>query len=263
MSFMLFQVDAFTTVPFAGNPAAVCLLTEARPDSWLQQVAAEMNLSETAFVMPAADGFALRWFTPAAEVDLCGHATLATAHILWETGLLGPSEPARFQTRSGLLTAERRGELIELDFPVLATTPAEAPPELLAILGVSPRYVGKFGARYLLELDDEAAVRALQPDFGALRTLPERGVVVTSATPDADYDFVSRYFAPWVGVNEDPVTGSVHCALLPFWAERLGRTELRAFQASARGGLLHLRLAGDRARLGGQAVTVLQGELVV
>ncbi|MBN1315996.1 MAG: PhzF family phenazine biosynthesis protein [Anaerolineales bacterium] len=259
----LFQVDAFTQEPFAGNPAAVCLLSEPREETWMQQVAFEMNLSETAFLIPEGDGYSLRWFTPKAEVDLCGHATLASAHVLWETGLLKPGRPARFYTRSGLLTAERAEGLIKLDFPALAEEPACAPPELLAALGVEPCYVGKFGAKVLIEVETEEQVRQLQPDFGALRAMPGRGVVVTSASSSDACDFVSRFFAPWVGVDEDPVTGSAHCCLGPFWGKRLGKDKLLAFQASRRGGMVHIELQGDRVSIGGYAVTILRGELVI
>jgi PhzF family phenazine biosynthesis protein len=263
MAVKLFQVDAFTDKPFAGNPAAVCLLPAPRHEVWMQQVAHEMNLSETACLGEQEDGFSLRWFTPAAEVDLCGHATLASAHILWETDLLKPDEQARFHTRSGWLTAERRGDLIELNFPALFEEPATAPAGLTAALGVTPKYVGKFGAKYLIEVDTEDMVRRLKPDFHSLRALPERGVTVTSAATSSEYDFVSRYFAPWVGVDEDPVNGSSHCCLGPFWGKRLGKRELKAYQASARGGVIYVRLKNERVYLSGHAVTVLSGELFV
>jgi PhzF family phenazine biosynthesis protein len=255
------QIDAFADRPFAGNPAAVCLLPGPRDDRWLQAVAMEMNLSETAFLLREGDGFRLRWFTPAVEVDLCGHATLASAHFLWEEGLLRPNQPARFHTRSGLLTAERSGDWIELDFPALPTEPSPAPPGLVEALSVSPTFVGKSRFDYLLELESEAALRALRPNFTLLETVAARGIIVT-ARAAAPYDFVSRFFAPQSGVNEDPVTGSAHCALGPYWASRLGKNELLAFQASARGGVVKVRAAGDRVRLGGRAITVLRGELL-
>lgn len=263
MKLNLFQVDAFTDKPFAGNPAAVCLLDAARDDEWMLHVAQEMNLSETAFLLPQDDGYSLRWFTPATEVDLCGHATLASAHVLWETGLLAADETARFYTRSGLLTAVFHPPYTELNFPALSQTPAEAPPEILAALGITPVYVGQCGTKYLIEVANESIVRQLQPDFVALRQMPGRGVAITSASSSPDYDFVSRYFAPWVGIDEDPVTGSIHCCLGPFWGTRLGKERLTAFQASLRGGGLLIRLAGDRVYLGGQAVTVFRGELAV
>ena len=258
----LWQVDAFTDRAFAGNPAAVCLLDQAADPAWMQNVAREMNLSETAFLSPRADGYDLRWFTPGAEVALCGHATLATAHVLWTEGLLPSDRTARFSTKSGWLTADRRGDWIELDFPSQAVSPQEAPAGLLAALGVHPQYVGKNTTDYLIEVASEGDVRALAPDFGKLRTLPIRGVVVTSRSQTSGIDFISRFFAPAVGVNEDPVTGSAHCALAPHWAARLAKNELVGYQASARGGTVRVRVAGDRVKLGGQAVTVLKGELV-
>jgi PhzF family phenazine biosynthesis protein len=257
----LFQVDAFTETAFAGNPAAVCLLSSPKDETWMRQVAREMNLSETAFLVEQPDGFSLRWFTPTTEVDLCGHATLASAHVLWESGTIKAGEPARFHTRSGVLTARQHDGLIELDFPALAEAAATAPPSLLAALGVEPSYVGVFGGRYLLQVESESIVRRLRPDFSALRAMPGRGVVVTSRSDGSDHDFVSRYFAPWVGIDEDPVTGSAHCALGPFWGARLGKEQLTAFQASARGGIVQIRLQGKRVVLGGHAVTVLRGEL--
>lgn len=262
MGLRILQVDAFTDRAFAGNPAAVCLLEQAADAAWMQNVAREMNLSETAFLSPRADGFDLRWFTPGAEVDLCGHATLATAHVLWTEGLLAPEVTARFHTRSGWLTADRQGDWIELDFPSQAVTPQEAPAGLLAALGVRPQYVGKNRTDYLIEVASERDVRALTPDFGKFRSLPIRGVMVTARAATAGFDFVSRFFAPGVGIDEDPVTGSAHCALAPHWAARLAKTEMVGFQASARGGVVRVRIAGDRIKLEGQAVTVLKGELV-
>jgi PhzF family phenazine biosynthesis protein len=261
----IIQVDAFTDTPFHGNPAAVCFLDESRDDAWMQNVALEMNLSETAFVRPRPEGpggFDLRWFTPAAEVDLCGHATLATAHALWESGRLETGVPARFHTRSGVLTAERREDWIELDFPALPEEPVAPPPELAPALGTVPVYVGLSRFDYIVEADSEATLRALRPDFAALRRVRGRGVIVTSESLIPDYDFVSRYFAPNYGVDEDPVTGSAHCVLAPFWARKLKRRALTGYQASARGGVVLVRLEGDRVRLGGQAVTVMRGELV-
>jgi predicted PhzF superfamily epimerase YddE/YHI9 len=257
------QVDAFTDRPFAGNPAAVCVLPQAPPEQWMRDVAREMNLSETAFLVPEDAGFRLRWFTPAVEVDLCGHATVASAHVLWQDGHLPPGAQARFYTRSGVLLADRRGEWIELDFPATPAVPAEAPAGLLAALGCQARAVLRNRFDYLLELDSEAAVRALAPDFTALRKMEARGIVATAKASTAGFDFVSRFFAPAVGVDEDPVTGSAHCALGPYWAARLGKTAMTAFQASARGGVVRVRLAGDRAILGGQAVTIMAGELVI
>jgi len=261
MGIPIYQVDAFTDKPFSGNPAAVCLLPEARDAAWMQAVGKEMNLSETAFLLKQEDGFHLRWFTPAAEVDLCGHATLASAHILWETGMLGPEAPARFHTRSGLLTAEKKDGEIELNFPAKADEPAAAPAGLLEALKVNARYIGKSKFDYLVQVDGEETVRQLRPDFPTLKTLPVRGVIVTSRATSPGYDFISRFFAPAVGVNEDPVTGSAHCTLGPFWGRILGKHEFLAYQASDRGGSLRVRVAGDRVHLGGKAVTVLRGEL--
>ncbi len=262
MTISIIHVDAFTSKPFSGNPAAVCVLPEARDAAWMQNVAREMNLSETAFLRRREDGFDLRWFSPAVEVDLCGHATLASAHVLWETGQLAGGEPARFHTRSGLLTAARRGEWIELDFPVMRDEPAQAPPGLVEGLGLVPRYVGRSRSDYIVELDGEEAVRALRPDFGRLKTVSTRGVIATSRSKDAGFDFVSRFFAPAVGVDEDPATGSSHCTLAPFWSQRLKKSAFLAHQVSARGGVLKIQLAGERVLLGGQAVTVLRGELL-
>jgi len=258
----LFQVDAFTDRLFAGNPAGVCLLDAPESAEWMRLVAREMNLSETAFAVSGDDGFSLRWFTPVVEVDLCGHATLATAHVLWETGRLAPEVPARFHTRSGLLTARRVGEWIAIDFPRLPFAAGPIPAEVTQALGVEARLTGLFGPKWLIEVESEAAVRAVRPDFVRLRSIPGRGVVVTSAADRASvYDFISRYFAPWVGVDEDPVTGSVHCCLGPFWSERLGKRELLACQASSRGGWLRIKVTDDRVELAGRAVTVLRGEL--
>jgi PhzF family phenazine biosynthesis protein len=259
----IYQVDAFTDKPFAGNPAAVCILPEPRDEGWMQNVAREMNLSETAFLLRREDGFDLRWFTPAVEVDLCGHGTLASAHILWEVGLLDAGEQARFHTRSGLLTAERKGEEIELNFPATPDEPADAPPRLGEALGVSFNNIGRSTFDYLVEVDSEEVVRNLRPDFTLLRTLSIRGIMVTSVATSPGYDFVSRFFAPGAGIDEDPVTGSAHCCLGPYWSRKLGKETFVAYQASERGGVVRVRLAGDRVYLGGRAVTVLRGELTV
>jgi PhzF family phenazine biosynthesis protein len=262
LAIKIYQVDAFTDEPFSGNPAAVCLLPQSREAAWMQAVAKEMNLSETAFLLKQEDGYNLRWFTPAVEVDLCGHATLASAHILWETGLLRREERARFHTRSGLLTAASQGGEIELNFPAKTDEPADAPPGLLEALKVRAQYVGKSKFDYLVQVDSEETVRRLNPDFPALKTLPVRGVIVTSQATTPGFDFVSRFFAPAAGVNEDPVTGSAHCTLGPFWSRRMGKQDFLAYQASERGGALRVRVAGDRVHLGGKAVTVLRGEWV-
>jgi len=258
----LVQVDAFTSAPFTGNPAAVCLLSGPVDERWMQDVAREMNLSETAFLYPEGSGYHLRWFTPTLEVDLCGHATLASAHVLWETGRAGPGTRIDFHTRSGRLSAERQGAWIELDFPAKPVEPVGSPPDLLPALGVTARFVGRNRLDYLVEVDGETTVRAITPDFARLALLPVRGVMVTSGSDKPAYDFVSRFFAPGSGIAEDPVTGSAHCALGPYWTLRLGKAQLLGYQASARGGAVRVRVEGDRVRLGGQAVTVLRGELV-
>jgi PhzF family phenazine biosynthesis protein len=263
MGLPLFQVDAFAEKPFEGNPAAVCLLDRARDDGWMQAVGREMNLSETAFLVPRADGYDLRWFTPAVEVDLCGHATLASAHVLWEAGRLAADAPARFHTRSGVLTCRRQEEWIEMDFPADPPAEAAAPPDLLPALGVESRWVGRGRFDYVVEVADEAAVRALAPDIRRVARVDCRGVIVTAPGSSGGFDFVSRFFGPAAGVDEDPVTGSAHCALAPFWAARLGRTELTGRQVSARGGTVRVRLEGDRVVLSGRAVTVLKGELII
>jgi len=263
MGIQIFQIDAFTDQPFRGNPAAVCLLPGPRKAAWMQAVAREMNLSETAFVCQEGDGFRLRWFTPTVEVDLCGHATLAAAHILWEVGWLVPEEPARFHTRAGLLIARRRGTEIELDFPALPEEPLDGLPGLEEALGAAPLYVTRSTYDYLIEVESEETVRSLRPDFDRLKRLSAaRGFIVTSLATSEGYDFVSRYFAPAVGIDEDPVTGSAHCCLGPFWGRRLDKEEMVGYQASARGGVVRVRLAGDRVYLGGHAVTVLRGELL-
>lgn len=256
------QIDAFADRPFAGNPAAVCILPSARDAGWMQLVAREMNLAETAFVVPRPDGYDLRWFTPGVEVELCGHATLASAHALWEEGHLAPGVTARFHTRSGVLTADQRDGRIWLDFPATPAVEGEAPPDLVQGIGVPLRWCGRTRFDYLVELEDEADVRALTPDLGRLAQLGTRGVIVTAAADPGAYHFVSRFFAPAAGIPEDPVTGSAHCALGPYWGAKLGRAALVGFQASARGGEVETRLAGDRVLLGGRAVTVIRGEIV-
>jgi PhzF family phenazine biosynthesis protein len=262
MGLRIVQVDAFANKPFTGNPAAVCVLPEPCENRWMQDVAKEMNLSETAFLVKRDDGYDLRWFTPAVEVELCGHATLASAHVLWEDGHLKSGVHARFHTKSGLLTADRKGEWIELDFPVKLEEPTEPPAGLAEALGIQSRYVGKNQFDFLVELGSELEVRNLKPDFTRLATLPVRGVIITSRSSSDEFDFVSRFFAPAAGVNEDPVTGSAHCCLTPFWSKRLNKKAMTAYQASARGGVVRVRLEGDRVKLSGQAVTVLRGELV-
>jgi PhzF family phenazine biosynthesis protein len=259
-----FQVDAFTDRPFRGNPAAVCLLEGDVDDAWMQAVAAEMNLAETAFARRAEKGFSLRWFTPEVEVDLCGHATLATAHVLWSEALVPADEAIPFRTRSGTLTCRQRDGGIAMDFPALAVEARAPRPELVAALGLpgNPLWTGRTRFDDVVLLNDAASVRTLRPDFRALAAVSERGVIVTAVSDDARADFISRFFAPRVGIDEDPVTGSAHCCLGPFWAERLGRTELAGYQASRRGGYVGTRVSGDRVELSGKAVTVLRGELL-
>ncbi len=259
----VFQIDAFAERPFAGNPAAVCLLDHSYKAEWMQQVASEMNLSETAFVRARADGsgFDLRWFTPTVEVDLCGHATLASAEALWRSGRLDAKSIARFMTRSGWLTAERHEDWIELDFPVRALEECPPPQGLLEALAVRPVWLGRHRDIYFVELESAAAVREVTPDFSRLREVEAHGVIITAVSDDDRFDFISRFFAPAAGVNEDPVTGSAHCALAPFWAARFGRPELVGFQASRRGGQVRVRLLGDRVRIAGKAVTVFEGHL--
>jgi PhzF family phenazine biosynthesis protein len=262
MEIPIYQVDAFTDRPFAGNPAAVCILDHPADAGWMQHVAAEMNLSETAFLHREGEGFRLRWFTPRVEVDLCGHATLASAHVLWTTGYLWTSEEARFYTRSGLLTARLVDDWIELNFPAVAPEPAEPVTGLVESLGVNPVAVGRNKFDFVVEVASDAEVRGAKPDHARLRQVPARGVMVTSRSQNSKYDFVSRFFAPGAGIDEDPVTGSAHCCLAPYWAERLGKTEMVAYQASPRGGVVRVRLEGDRVLLGGQAVMVLRGSLI-
>ncbi|CAJ1799983.1 TPA: PhzF family phenazine biosynthesis protein [Aeromonas hydrophila] len=256
----LFHVNAFSQHPFGGNPAVV-VLGPSQPDATLLAMAAEFNLSETAFLVPLGHArYQLRWFTPALEVDLCGHGTLAAAHVLWQTGAVAEDEVIGFETRSGELLARREGGWIWLDFPCIAPAPLVLDPAYAAAVGCQPLQTLAAGAKFLLELACEEEVRALTPDFQALRALPGRGLMVTAPSRGPDHDFVSRYFAPWVGVDEDPVTGSNHCALVPFWAERLGKRQLRARQISARGGELRLELQENRVLMAGQAVTLWQGE---
>lgn len=284
MGLSIVTVDAFTDVPFAGNPAAVCVLPAGKADEkWMQDVAREMNLSETAFLR-SRDGtgpeggskargfksFDLRWFTPAVEVDLCGHATLASAHVLWEEGHAAANEKLHFHTRSGLLKAQRSVEgektWIELDFPATPDRPFRGSTGILSkALRTKPLYVGSYGSDYLVEVESESVLRKLSPDFGLLKTLPVRGVLATclpsASTKAKGYDFVSRFFAPRVGIDEDPVTGSAHCCLGPFWGRRLGKQELLGYQASSRGGSVGVRMRGARVILKGGAVTVMKGTL--
>jgi PhzF family phenazine biosynthesis protein len=257
----IFQVDAFAERPFAGNPAAVCLFPDITDDAWMQDVAREMNLAATAFLERDAEGFALRWFSSKVELSLCGHGTLAAAHVLWEEGHAAHDEPVRFETGAGSLVARQDGEWIDLDFPAEPAQEKVPPPDLVRALGVEPAYVGANRLDHLILVEDEETVRGLRPDLALLVTVPTRGVIVTAPSGSSQHSFVSRYFAPAAGIDEDQVTGSAHCCLGPFWGERLGLTEMLAYQASPRGGVVRVRLAGERVHLGGRAVTVLRGEL--
>jgi predicted PhzF superfamily epimerase YddE/YHI9 len=257
----LWLIDAFADAPFSGNPAAVCMLPGHRPDSWHQALAAEMNQAETAFLTTKDGDWGLRWFTPRAEVDLCGHATLASAHFLWESGRLPRTMVARFHTRSGLLSAESDGAWIVLDFPRTPASEAAAPDGLLEALGCKAKWIGRSRFDVLVELESAEMVRALEPDLARLAETEARGVIVTAPGDVHGVDFVSRFFAPRVGVPEDPVTGSAHCALAPYWAERLGRLTLTGHQVSPRGGMVRVEIKGDRVLLGGKARTVMRGEL--
>jgi PhzF family phenazine biosynthesis protein len=264
MNVPCFQIDAFADRPFSGNPAAVCLLDDEADSDWMQAVASEMNLSETAFVRPAQDRYELRWFTAAFEVDLCGHATLASAHILWTECHVTTNAPIRFHTQSGVLTCEQDGDLIELDFPATPPEQTEPPSGLLEALGISStESVGKSPFDKFVIVDSEATACSLQPDFGRLAKIPMRGVIVTTVSDDPAFDFVSRFFAPAADVNEDPVTGSAHCCLGPFWQGRLGKSLMLAYQASKRGGAVRVQVKNDRVLLGGKAITVMKGELRV
>jgi PhzF family phenazine biosynthesis protein len=261
----LWIVDAFAERAFSGNPAAVCLLERAREAAWMQSVAAEMNLSETAFVSPRAggaegDGFDLRWFTPTVEVELCGHATLASAHVLWESRRLDATATARFHTKSGVLLAARAGDGIQLDFPAKAVVEAPAPRGLVEALGAAPVFVGSNKMDWLVEVESDEHLRSIAPDFEELKQVEARGVIVT-APGSGRFDFASRFFAPRAGIREDPVTGSAHCALGPYWSAKLGRKELTGFQASRRGGVVRTTVTGERVLLSGSVVTVLRGEL--
>ena len=263
MSLPIYHVDAFVTKEkFSGNPAGVCILSQTVEDDWMRKVAREMNLSETAFLVKHSDGYNLRWFTPTVEVVLCGHATLASAHTLWEMGYLKPNTQARFYTKSGLLTADQKGELIELNFPAKIAEPTSPPVELLNALGVKAAYIGKNQFDYLIEVDSEQTVRDMKPDFTSLKKISVRGVIVTSRSDSLEYDFVSRFFAPGSGIDEDPVTGSAHCCLGPYWKSRLGKNEFAAYQASPRGGVLRVHVDGDRVYLTGKSVTMIRGELL-
>ena len=261
MSIRLFHVDAFASRPFTGNPAVVCPLDGPVDADWMQLVAAEMNVSETAFLHPEDGGFRLRWFTPTMEMGLCGHATLASAHVLWEQGLLDAETPARFQTLSGPLAVVRRGSWLDMDFPTRPIVGANPPHDLAEALGEDPVFVGRAGNDYVVEVRSSDAVRELRPDLAALERVEARGVAVTAVSDDSRYDFVSRFFAPRSGIPEDPVTGSAHCALGPYGQAKLGKDELVGYQASRRGGIVHVKPGAERTVISGQAVTTSVGEV--
>lgn len=255
----IYQVDAFTETPFKGNPAAVCILEKYPTEKWMQNVASEMNLAETAFLVPINQGYNLRWFTPNSEVDLCGHATLASAQILWEKGYLEQTQEANFYTKSGLLSAKMEESWIQLNFPATPEETTNAPEELIEALNIEPIYIGKNVFDYLIEVENEEIIKNIKPDFTKLMRVSTRGVIVTAKS--TEYDFISRFFAPEVGIFEDPVTGSAHCCLGPYWKKKLGKDCFHAYQASERGGVLKIEMAGERVLISGKAVTVLEGNL--
>lgn len=265
MTQIITQVDAFTNTPFKGNPAAVCVLDSPQSELWMQNIAQEMNLSETAFLVKQEDGFNLRWFTPTVEVPLCGHATLASAHVLWSQGHLSLNQEAHFNTKSGILIAKLENNWIQLDFPVNISQPIELLPELSQVLGITVKSVYQNSLGYLVEVESEELVREMQPNFQEMKTLTKADIIVTSiANSDSEYDFISRFFAPGLGIDEDPVTGAAHCCLAPFWRDKLGKDEFLAYQASSRGGVVKVYYPGEkRVFISGQAVTVMRGELMI
>lgn len=262
MPVTLHLVDAFTNQPFAGNPAAVCVLPQPADETWMRLVAREINLSETAFLHPIAGGFSLRWLTPAVEVALCGHATLASAFTLWETGVLEPHQEAHFLTKSGWLTCQKEEDWIAMDFPATPCAPVPVPEGLAEALGSEVVACGFNGTDYLVEVSNETVLSGLKPDLKALSHLPARGLIVTCSSGRSGYDFLSRFFAPAAGIPEDPVTGSAHCTLGAYWQAKLGKTNFTAFQASERGGVLQVSVHGDRVRLRGQAVRMGRVEIL-
>lgn len=259
----IYHVNAFSNQAFNGNPAAVCVLEKEMPNEWLSKVAAQMNLSETAFVLAQDTGFSLRWFTPVKEVDMCGHATLASAHVLWEQGIVDKQQAISFNTLSGELTAKLDNHYIELCFPRIDPITIEPPVTLISALGINPTYCAMFGEKHLFEIEDQEQLEQLAPDFSALKSIAGRGVSITCKSRDSQYDFISRYFAPWVGIDEDPANGSSHCALTPYWANYFNKRELSAYQASRRGGELRLVLEDEKVKMSGKAITVLKGELLI
>lgn len=261
-SLKFYQVDAFSEKPFGGNPAAVFPLEESLDEDLMQKIASEMNLSETAFLFPHKEGFSLRWFTPNVEVPLCGHATLASAHVLWEIEQVSKNEGITFYSKSGELKAKKSKEYIELDFPAVKYEEREITPEIEDAVCAKVSYAFNTREDLLVELDSEDVLRELCPDFNKIINLPYRGVLVT-AKGKKDFDFVSRFFVPKIGINEDPVTGSAHCVLTPYWSKKLNKNEFKAFQASKRSGVVLTKLAGKRVYLMGKATTVLKGEMTI
>lgn len=264
MKIPIFHVDSFTVKPFKGNPAGVCLLEQPRDDAWMQAIATEMRLSETAFLSPKGNDYNLRWFTPSTEVDLCGHATLASAHILFELGFYDPDETIFFHTKSGVITATFDHGTIELDMPLIQPVPAESTPLLEEILGQAPLAVAHSEDKAILlaEIADQTAVEAFEPDFKKIASFEETDLIITAQATDGKFDFVSRFFSPRTGIPEDPVTGLGHCILTPYWAPKLNKDKLVAYQASSRGGTVWCRLGKDRVYLAGKAVTLFSGEIL-
>ncbi|MEM9942616.1 MAG: PhzF family phenazine biosynthesis protein [Planctomycetota bacterium] len=264
MELEIYQVDAFTKVPFKGNPAAVCIVEEgsAVTDDQMQSIAMEMNLAETAFVMKREDGMQIRWFTPTDEVDLCGHATLASAFVIWKKGEVAVDQPIQFQSQSGTLICRQDSGVVEMDFPALKAVPSATPDGLLDSMGIGSGIVSRSCFDYLIEVDSESVVRNCSPDFEKIRKIETRGVILTSqADGGSPFDFVSRFFCPEIGINEDPVTGSAHCCLTPYWAKKLGKKKMIGYQASQRGGIVEVELSTDRVLLKGSAVEILKGKL--
>jgi PhzF family phenazine biosynthesis protein len=262
MAVPIYIVDAFTETPFGGNQAGVCILEKQDEEKWMQSVAQEMGFAETAFLDPSGDGYNLRWFTPTIEVDLCGHATLASAHILWQTGRLKEGKTAKFQTKSGELIAYKKGDTIRMDFPAEPAEEMDAPPTLRLAISKPPVWVGHNRMDMLVQLESAEDVRTLGPSINAIAMLGGRGVIVTAASDTPEYDFVYRFFAPAAGVPEDNATGSAQCALGPFWKERLNKGEMTSFQASPRGAILGVEVKGDRVDICGKAFTMLEGTLL-
>ena len=262
MNTQIYQVDAFNSEPFKGNPAAVCLLTEKKSENWMQQIAMEMNLSETAFLLPERKGYRLRWFTPLVEVNLCGHATLASAFVLFHQKLVKPGSTVHFYTRSGEMTASDQDGWITLDFPAFYEQVYPKAQKIAEILHIKPLAVMQSGENVIVEMASAEEVCRLNPDFERLKLLTMQGLIVTARSTQPEFDFISRYFAPWIGINEDPVTGSAHACLGPYWQKRLGKSNLRAYQASQRGGMLKVEVKGKRVLISGQAVMIFSGELL-